>query len=63
MLISTVQSPTNGVLVAVRDSGPDIAPEHSEPVFEAFYTTKSSEVVGLSICQLNRAGFFGGSLV
>jgi signal transduction histidine kinase len=42
----------NGVLVAVRDSGPGIDPEHVERVFEAFYTTKSSGVgMGLSICR------------
>ena len=41
LLISTEQSRTNGVLVAVRDSGPGIDPEHIERVFDAFYTTKS----------------------
>ena len=52
LLISTEQSQTNGVLVAVRDSGPGIDPEHLERVFEAFYTTKSSGVgMGLSICR------------
>jgi signal transduction histidine kinase len=50
-LISTKQDHT-GVLVAVRDSGPGIDPEHLERVFEAFYTTKSSGVgMGLSICR------------
>jgi C4-dicarboxylate-specific signal transduction histidine kinase len=50
--ISTERSPTNGVLVAVRDSGPGIDPEHFERVFDAFYTTKSSGVgMGLSICR------------
>jgi signal transduction histidine kinase len=49
---STEQSRANGVLVAVRDSGPGIDPEHIERVFEAFYTTKSSGVgMGLSICR------------
>jgi signal transduction histidine kinase len=52
LLISTEQSRTNGVLVAVRDSGPGIDPECLERVFEAFYTTKSGGMgMGLSICR------------
>ena len=52
MLISTEQGGANGVLVAVRDSGPGIDPEHIERVFDAFYTTKPSGVgMGLSICR------------
>jgi PAS domain S-box-containing protein len=51
LLISTEQDST-GVLVAVRDSGPGIDPEHLERVFEAFYTTKTTGVgMGLSICR------------
>jgi PAS domain S-box-containing protein len=50
--ISTEQTDENGVLVAVRDSGPGIDAERLERVFEAFYTTKSSGVgMGLSICR------------
>src|SRR5262245_60804065 len=50
--ISTEQTREHGVLVAVRDSGPGIDPEHLERVFEAFYTTKTSGVgMGLSICR------------
>src|SRR3954451_546516 len=52
LIVSTEQDPTKGVLVAVRDSGPGIDPEHLERVFEAFYTTKPSGVgMGLSICR------------
>jgi PAS domain S-box-containing protein len=52
LLISSEQSRTNDALVAVRDSGPGIDPEHIERVFDAFYTTKSSGVgMGLSICR------------
>jgi signal transduction histidine kinase len=52
LLISTEQTPGNGVLVAVRDSGPGIDPEHLERVFQAFYTTKSRGTgMGLSICR------------
>jgi C4-dicarboxylate-specific signal transduction histidine kinase len=50
--ISTEQTDKNGVLVAVRDSGPGIDTEHLERAFEAFYTTKSSGLgMGLPICQ------------
>jgi C4-dicarboxylate-specific signal transduction histidine kinase len=50
--ISTEQTQANGVLVAVRDSGPGIDAKHLERVFEAFYTTKASGVgMGLSICR------------
>jgi PAS domain S-box-containing protein len=52
LLISTEQNQANGVLVAVRDSGPGIDPENIERVFEAFYTTKCTGVgMGLSICR------------
>jgi PAS domain S-box-containing protein len=52
LLISTEQSRTNGVLVAVRDSGSGIDPENIEHVFDAFYTTKSIGMgMGLSICR------------
>jgi C4-dicarboxylate-specific signal transduction histidine kinase len=52
LLISIKQSETNGIVVAVGDSGPGIDPENLERVFEAFYTTKSSGVgMGLSICR------------
>ena len=51
LLISTEQDQA-GVLVAVRDSGPGIDPEHLERVFDAFYTTKPSGTgMGLSICR------------
>jgi hypothetical protein len=52
LLISTEQSQTNDILVAVRDSGPGIDPECLDRVFKAFYTTKSDGMgMGLSICQ------------
>jgi PAS domain S-box-containing protein len=52
LLISTEQNRANEVLVAIRDSGPGIEPDHLERVFEAFYTTKSNGVgMGLSICR------------
>jgi len=52
LLVSIEPNHTNGILVAVRDTGPGIAPDHRERVFETFYTTKSSGVgMGLSICR------------
>jgi PAS domain S-box-containing protein len=52
LLISTKQNETNGIVVAVSDSGPGIDPKNLDRVFEAFYTTKSSGVgMGLSICR------------
>jgi len=52
LLISTEQSETNGIVVAVSDSGPGIDPEDRERVFQAFYTTKSTGIgIGLSICR------------
>ena len=52
LLISTGRVEPNGVLVAVQDSGPGIAPETQEHLFEAFYTTKAGGLgLGLSICR------------
>ena len=51
LLISTKED-QSGVVVAVRDSGLGIDPEHLEQVFDAFYTTKPSGTgMGLSICR------------
>jgi C4-dicarboxylate-specific signal transduction histidine kinase len=51
LLISTSSEP-HGVSVEVRDSGPGLAPEILERVFEAFYTTKPGGLgMGLSICR------------
>jgi PAS domain S-box-containing protein len=50
--ISTERYETSGFLVAVRDSGPGIDPEHRELVFKPFHTTKPSGMgMGLSICR------------
>ncbi len=51
LLISS-KSESAGVLVAVRDSGPGLAPESLDRVFDAFYTTKPGGFgLGLSICR------------
>jgi PAS domain S-box-containing protein len=51
LLISTEEDQA-GVVVAVRDSGPGVDPEHLDRVFDAFYTTKPSGTgMGLSICR------------
>jgi PAS domain S-box-containing protein len=50
--ISTERRGANEILVAVRDSGPGIKPEHLERVFDSFYSTKPSGMgLGLSICR------------
>jgi PAS domain S-box-containing protein len=52
LLISTGKAESDGVLVAVRDSGPGLAPASFERLFEAFYTTKPGGLgMGLSICR------------
>ncbi len=52
LLISTVEDESNGVLVAVRDSGSGLSPESLERLFDPFYTTKPGGMgMGLSICR------------
>ena len=50
--ISTKSDPANGVLVAVRDTGPGVDPTSGDRLFEAFYTTKPEGMgMGLAICR------------
>jgi C4-dicarboxylate-specific signal transduction histidine kinase len=50
--ITTKQLKTDGILVAVHDSGPGINPEQIERVFTPFYSTKPGGLgMGLSICK------------
>lgn len=49
-----IESASDGVkaTLAVRDSGPGLAPDARERVFDAFFTTKSSGMgMGLSVCR------------
>jgi signal transduction histidine kinase len=51
LLISTAKT-NAGVVVSVLDSGPGLAPEGIERLFESFYTTKPVGLgMGLSICR------------
>jgi C4-dicarboxylate-specific signal transduction histidine kinase len=50
--ISVGEAESNGVLVAVQDSGPGLDPQNMDHVFDAFYTTKSDGMgMGLAICR------------
>jgi PAS domain S-box-containing protein len=52
LLIRTAKAGSEGVLVAVVDSGPGLLPASLERLFEPFYTTKTDGLgIGLSICR------------
>jgi signal transduction histidine kinase len=52
LAISTAKTDAEEVLVAVRDSGPGLAPESVDRLFESFYTTKPDGLgMGLWICR------------
>ena len=52
LVIGTGSSPAEGLLVSIGDSGPGVAPEDRERIFESFFTTKADGVgIGLSICR------------
>jgi signal transduction histidine kinase len=52
LLVSTENAGPDAVRVAVRDSGPGLAPATLERLFDAFHTTKPSGLgLGLSICR------------
>jgi two-component system sensor kinase FixL len=52
LTIRSQRDEANQVLVAVRDSGVGIEPEHMDRLFNAFFTTKPAGMgMGLSICR------------
>jgi signal transduction histidine kinase len=52
LLIRTGKDASDGVLVAVQDSGSGLSPDGFEQLFEAFYTTKPEGMgMGLPICR------------
>ena len=52
VVVRTHSTDTSNVLVEVEDSGPGIAPEALESIFDAFITSKTEGLgIGLSICR------------
>ena len=52
MLITTSPAEPHGVVVAVKDSGPGLAPDSLERIFNPFYSTKPDGMgMGLAICR------------
>ncbi|SFH65605.1 AAA family ATPase [Bradyrhizobium sp. Gha] len=52
ILIRTEGADSDSVLVSIADTGPGLAPESFERLFEPFYTTKPGGFgIGLSICR------------
>jgi len=50
--ISTSAGANGGIELRVTDSGPGIAPEHRERLFDSFFTTKANGLgLGLPICR------------
>ena len=52
LLISAEKAEPDGAHIAVRDSGPGLAPETRDRLFDPFYTSKPNGLgLGLSICR------------
>ena len=52
LFVTTAHAEPNGVLVAVKDSGPGLTSANLEQLFAPFYTTKPDGLgMGLSICR------------
>ncbi len=52
LLVTAEKNGTEEIIVAVRDSGPGIRPEHATRVFQSFFSTKQEGIgLGLSIAR------------
>src|SRR5262249_51208705 len=52
LLITTGKAEAGGVLVAVRDSGPGMAPDSADGLFESLYRTRGDGWgMGFSLCD------------
>ena len=52
LVVRTYQDETHRVVVAVEDSGPGVAGENADRVFDPFFSTKPGGLgMGLSICR------------
>lgn len=59
----TLHSLDGHVCVVIRDNGPGVEPHHLEKIFEAFFTTKGREGLGLGLSISQRiVQSFGGQL-
>lgn len=59
----SVTSNQNQVMIAIRDNGPGIEPHHLERIFEAFFTTKQRDGLGLGLSISRRiVQSFGGNI-
>jgi signal transduction histidine kinase len=60
--ITTTQDPDDSVIVTIEDTGPGIAADRLEQVFEAYFTTKlKGSGLGLAIVR-NNMELYGGSI-
>ncbi|MFT0173076.1 sensor histidine kinase [Paraburkholderia mimosarum] len=52
LIVNTRRDESGDILVCIRDSGPGLAPDHIDRIFQPFYTSKAGGMgMGLSICQ------------